>query len=129
MRIDRHDTDILILGTGGAGMFAALHAQQSAPPGTRITIAVKGLIGKCGCTRMVQGGYNVALGPGDTCNAGALMCEQEFGIGPALILFADAILDWDANIGQPDFIDFVTAINGHDWAHFNAGRFHIDQNE
>ena len=64
--IDRHDTDILILGTGGAGLFAALHAQQSAPEGTRITIAVKGLIGKCGCTRMVQGGYNVALGGGDT---------------------------------------------------------------
>ncbi|WP_159976339.1 L-aspartate oxidase [Roseobacter cerasinus] len=66
VQIDRHDTDILILGTGGAGLFAALHAQQSAPEGTRITIAVKGLIGKCGCTRMVQGGYNVALGGGDT---------------------------------------------------------------
>ena len=64
--IDRHDTDILILGSGGAGLFAALHAQQSAPEGTRITMAVKGLIGKCGCTRMVQGGYNVALGGGDT---------------------------------------------------------------
>ena len=64
--IERHDTDILILGTGGAGLFAALHAQQTAPEGTKITIAVKGLVGKCGCTRMVQGGYNVALGGGDT---------------------------------------------------------------
>ena len=64
--IMRHDTDILILGAGGAGLFAALHAQQSAPAGTKITIAVKGLLGKCGCTRMVQGGYNVALGAGDT---------------------------------------------------------------
>lgn len=64
--IEHHDTDVLILGSGGAGLFAALHAQQSAPKGTRITIAVKGLIGKCGCTRMVQGGYNVALGGGDT---------------------------------------------------------------
>jgi fumarate reductase flavoprotein subunit len=64
--IDRYDTDILILGTGGAGMFAALHAMQSAPEGTKVTIAVKGLIGKCGCTRMVQGGYNVALGNGDS---------------------------------------------------------------
>ncbi len=64
--IERHDTDILILGSGGAGLFAALHAQQTAPAGTKITIAVKGLIGKCGCTRMVQGGYNVALGGGDT---------------------------------------------------------------
>ncbi|GMG84849.1 FAD-binding protein [Paralimibaculum aggregatum] len=64
--IDRHDTDILILGSGGAGLFAALHALQSAPEGTKVTLAVKGLIGKCGCTRMVQGGYNVALGPGDS---------------------------------------------------------------
>lgn len=64
--IERTDTDILILGSGGAGMFAALHASQKAPAGTRITIAVKGLLGKCGCTRMVQGGYNVSLGAGDT---------------------------------------------------------------
>ena len=64
--IDHHDTDILILGAGGAGLFAALHAHQTAPEGTRITIAVKGLLGKSGCTRMVQGGYNVALGPGDS---------------------------------------------------------------
>lgn len=64
--IDRHDTDMLILGSGGAGLFAALHAQQTAPEGTKITLAVKGLIGKSGCTRMVQGGYNVALGGGDT---------------------------------------------------------------
>ncbi|MBR0859196.1 L-aspartate oxidase [Bradyrhizobium liaoningense] len=64
--LEHHDTDILIIGTGGAGLFAALHAQQSAPEGTKITMAVKGLIGKCGCTRMVQGGYNVALGAGDS---------------------------------------------------------------
>jgi fumarate reductase flavoprotein subunit len=66
MNIERHETDILILGAGGAGLFAALHAAQSAPEGTRITIAVKGMLGKCGCTRMVQGGYNVALGGEDT---------------------------------------------------------------
>jgi fumarate reductase flavoprotein subunit len=29
-------------------------------------VAVKGLLGKCGCTRMVQGGYNVALAAGDS---------------------------------------------------------------
>lgn len=59
------ETDILILGSGGAGLFAALHAHQAAPE-LDITIAVKGLLGKCGCTRMVQGGYNVALAPGDS---------------------------------------------------------------
>ncbi len=63
--IERHDTDILILGTGGAGLFAALHAQK-ATPDQKVTIAVKGLIGKSGCTRMVQGGYNVALNPQDS---------------------------------------------------------------
>jgi fumarate reductase flavoprotein subunit len=61
----RLHTDILILGAGGAGLFAALHARQ-ADPSLTITVAVKGLLGKCGCTRMVQGGYNVALGAGDS---------------------------------------------------------------
>ncbi len=58
-------TDILILGSGGAGLFAALHAKKAAPE-LSVTVAVKGLLGKCGCTRMVQGGYNVALAPGDS---------------------------------------------------------------
>ena len=62
--IARIDTDILILGSGGAG-FAALHAHQGAPD-LKITVAVKGLLGKSGCTRMVQGGYNVALDPKDS---------------------------------------------------------------
>ena len=55
-------TDILILGSGGAGLLAALHAKQARPE-LDVTIAVKGLLGKSGCTRMVQGGYNVALDP------------------------------------------------------------------
>ena len=58
--LERLKTDILILGSGGAGLFAALHAHH-ANPDLGITIATKGLLGKCGCTRMVQGGYNVAL--------------------------------------------------------------------
>jgi fumarate reductase flavoprotein subunit len=65
MTIERLTTDILILGSGGAGLFAALHAFK-ANPDLDITIASKGLLGKCGCTRMVQGGYNVALHPGDS---------------------------------------------------------------
>src|SRR5919112_1665898 len=66
-----HKTDILILGSGGAGLFAALHAHQ-ANPNLSITVAVKGLLGKCGCTRMVQGGYNVAV-------AGVLMIDVRTG--------------------------------------------------
>jgi fumarate reductase flavoprotein subunit len=63
--IERSRTDILILGAGGAGLFAALHA-FAADPRLRVTIASKGLLGKSGCTRMVQGGYNVAMNPGDS---------------------------------------------------------------
>jgi len=63
--MNRLDTDILILGAGGAGLFAALHAKK-ADPDLDVTIAVKGLLGKCGCTRMVQGGYNVALAKDDS---------------------------------------------------------------
>src|SRR5438105_11403480 len=65
MSIEQVKTDILILGSGGAGLFAALHALK-ANPDLDITIAAKGLLGKCGCTRMVQGGYNVAINPGDS---------------------------------------------------------------
>ena len=65
MEFERLETDILILGSGGAGLFAALHACKAAPD-LDITVATKGLLGKCGCTRMVQGGYNVALHPGDS---------------------------------------------------------------
>ena len=63
--LERLKTDILILGSGGAGLFAALHAHQ-ANADLDITVASKGLLGKSGCTRMVQGGYNVALGKGDS---------------------------------------------------------------
>jgi fumarate reductase flavoprotein subunit len=63
--LERLQTDILILGSGGAGLFAALHAHRG-DPALEITVASKGLLGKSGCTRMVQGGYNVALNRGDS---------------------------------------------------------------
>ncbi|MBT4701433.1 MAG: FAD-binding protein [Rhodospirillaceae bacterium] len=61
----RLKTDILVLGSGGAGLFGALHAKAAAPD-LDITVAVKGLLGKSGCTRMVQGGYNVVLSDNDS---------------------------------------------------------------
>ena len=84
MNVEHLKTDILILGAGGAGLFAALHALK-ANPDLDITIVSKGLLGKCGCTRMVQGGYNVALNPGnsierhfmDTIEGGKWLPHQE----------------------------------------------------
>ncbi|NQV98276.1 MAG: FAD-binding protein [Rhodospirillales bacterium] len=65
IEFEQSQTDVLILGAGGAGLFAALHASTLAPD-AHITIAVKGLLGKCGCTRMVQGGFNAAMAAEDS---------------------------------------------------------------
>ncbi len=78
------ETDVLIIGSGGAGLLAAIHAYDKNPK-ISVTIASKGLIGKSGCTRMVQGGYNVALAQGDsiekhfddTIRGGAWINDQE----------------------------------------------------
>jgi fumarate reductase flavoprotein subunit len=66
--LDTLDTDILVLGAGGAGLCAALHAADRAPRLT-VTVAVKGLLGRAGCTRMVQGGYNAVLAAPDSLDA------------------------------------------------------------
>jgi succinate dehydrogenase/fumarate reductase flavoprotein subunit len=66
--MERIETDLLILGGGGAGLCAALHAADRAP-GLAITLAVKGLLGRAGCTRMVQGGYNAVLRAPDSLEA------------------------------------------------------------
>ena len=58
-------TDIAIVGSGGAGLFAALRAATH-PADLQVTIVVKGLFGKSGCTRMVQGGFNAALHSDDS---------------------------------------------------------------
>jgi succinate dehydrogenase / fumarate reductase flavoprotein subunit/fumarate reductase flavoprotein subunit len=82
--MERKACDILILGGGGAALYAAIHAYD-ANPRLNIVVASKGLIGKSGCTRMVQGGYNVVLHPDDsfdkhyddTLRGGGLINNQE----------------------------------------------------
>lgn len=59
------ETDLLILGAGGAGLCAALHAADAGKK-IKILIVTKSIIGKGGCSRMVQGGYNVVLNPNDS---------------------------------------------------------------
>src|ERR1051326_1924942 len=82
--VEHLDADILILGAGGAGLLAAVHAHEISSK-LRIVIAVKGLLGQSGCTRMVQGGYNAVLNPNDsldrhftdTVKGGAYLNNQE----------------------------------------------------
>jgi len=66
--IDAFECDVLVLGAGGAGLCAALHAADASPT-LSIAVVVKGLFGRAGCTRMVQGGYNAVLTPPDSLEA------------------------------------------------------------
>lgn len=63
--MDTVKTDILIIGMGAAGQLAALYAHD-ADPDLKILIVTKALRGKGGCSRMVQGGFNVVLNPADS---------------------------------------------------------------
>jgi succinate dehydrogenase / fumarate reductase flavoprotein subunit/fumarate reductase flavoprotein subunit len=63
--MEKIKTDILIIGMGGAAQLAALNAFD-ANPDLNILIVTKALRGKGGCSRMVQGGFNVVLNPGDS---------------------------------------------------------------
>jgi fumarate reductase flavoprotein subunit len=66
--LDVLEFDVLILGAGGAGLCAALHCADASPR-LRIAVVVKGLLGRAGCTRMVQGGYNAVLTAPDSLEA------------------------------------------------------------
>ena len=60
-----YKVDLLVLGMGAAAELAAIYAHDAAPD-LNILIATKALKGKGGCSRMVQGGFNVVLDPGDS---------------------------------------------------------------
>ncbi|GAA1217803.1 FAD-binding protein [Prauserella alba] len=59
------DTDVAVVGSGGAGLMCVLHA-LTARPDLDVTVVSKGAVGRSGCTRMVQGGYNAVLDPEDS---------------------------------------------------------------
>ncbi|MEA2530077.1 MAG: succinate dehydrogenase / fumarate reductase, flavoprotein subunit, partial [Thermomicrobiales bacterium] len=62
----------------------ALHVAAAAPD-LEVTVISKGAVGRSGCTRMVQGGFNAVLDPGDsvdlhfrdTLKGGAFLNDQE----------------------------------------------------
>ncbi|MBN2568375.1 MAG: FAD-binding protein [Deltaproteobacteria bacterium] len=79
--------DILIIGMGGAASLAALNAYD-ANPESKIIIVTKDLRGKGGCSRMVQGGFNVVLNDEDshekhlmdTLNGGKFINNQDLAV-------------------------------------------------
>jgi len=59
------DCHVLVIGSGGAGVRAAIEA---APYGETILIS-KTIVGKGGCTTMAEGGYNAVLRQQDSCTS------------------------------------------------------------
>jgi succinate dehydrogenase / fumarate reductase, flavoprotein subunit len=76
------DTDVLVIGAGGAGMYAAIEAART---GCRVLLADRSLIGRGGATVMAQMTVAVALGSevpdhwshhlDDTLSAGRGLCD------------------------------------------------------
>ncbi len=85
MRIDpmHVDTDVLVIGSGGAGMYAAIAAARA---GVRVFLLDRSLIGRGGATVMAQMTVAVALGSetpdhwshhyDDTLEAGRGLCDE-----------------------------------------------------
>ena len=77
------ETDVLVIGSGGAGMYAAIEAARA---GARVFLADRSLIGRGGATVMAQMTVAVALGSetpdhwshhyDDTLEAGRGLCDE-----------------------------------------------------
>src|SRR5690606_14813450 len=72
---------------------------------------------------------DLTLGAGDASDIVPFVTEQELGVGPALVLFADPVLNRNANIFEEDFVEAVLFIDTDDRLHRDAGRLHIDEEE
>ncbi|WP_413828930.1 fumarate reductase (CoM/CoB) subunit TfrA [Methanobrevibacter sp. UBA412] len=59
MKSEIYQTDVLIIGSGGAGCRAAIEVAKN---GYKPVIVSKGLSFRSGCTGMAEGGYNAAIG-------------------------------------------------------------------
>jgi succinate dehydrogenase / fumarate reductase, flavoprotein subunit len=112
------DTDVLVIGSGAAGMYAAIEAARcGAQEGVKVLLADRSLIGRGGATVMAQMTVAVALGEevpddpqahyADTIAAGRGLCDETL----AQLLCDDA----------PDCIRELDAW-GVGWARKNGGK-------
>jgi succinate dehydrogenase / fumarate reductase flavoprotein subunit len=117
------DTDALVIGSGAAGMYAAIEATRG---GATVLLADRSLIGRGGATVMAQMTVAVALGEevpddprhhyDDTIAAGRGLCDQKLAQllceeAPACIRELDA---WGVGWARKDGHITATAAPGHD---------------
>src|SRR5689334_6956504 len=121
----RAETDVLVIGAGGAGMYAAIEAARG---GARVLLIDRSLIGRSGATVMAQMTVAVALGSevpdhwshhfDDTVRAGRGLCDEALARllceeGPACIDEVDA---WGVGWARKDGRIAQVAAPGHDRA-------------
>ena len=118
LSFERH-TDVVVVGTGAAGLAAALAAARQ---GRRVLLITKDDLGTAGssdnggCTPFAQGGLAAAIGPGDsaalhaadTVQAGGGLCD------PAAVAAVAA--------GAPAEIGRLLQLGGH----FNTATLHLE---
>ena len=117
------ETDVLIIGSGGAGMYAAIEAARA---GCRVFLADRSLIGRGGATVMAQMTVAVALGSetpdhwshhlDDTLEAGRGLCDERLARllceeGPDCIREMD---EWGIGWARKDGHITQASAPGHD---------------
>jgi succinate dehydrogenase / fumarate reductase, flavoprotein subunit len=117
------ETDVLVIGAGGAGMYAALEAERN---GASVILADRSLIGRGGATVMAQMTVAVALGEqtpdhweyhlSDTLAAGRGLCDERLAAlvcedGPRRIREMDA---WKVGWAREDGHIKQAQAPGHD---------------
>jgi succinate dehydrogenase / fumarate reductase flavoprotein subunit len=117
------ETDVLVIGSGAAGMYAAIEATRG---GAQVLLADRSLIGRGGATVMAQMTVAVALGEetpddwhyhyNDTIAAGRGLCDEKLAAllcqdGPECIREMDA---WGVGWARKDGHITATMAPGHD---------------
>ena len=124
MTVPMHvETDVLVIGAGGAGMYAAIEAARN---GASVLLADRSLIGRGGATVMAQMTVAVALGEetpdhwthhlDDTLKAGRGLCDESLSRllceeGPECIREMDT---WGVGWARRDGHIAATMAPGHD---------------
>jgi succinate dehydrogenase / fumarate reductase flavoprotein subunit len=119
----RVETDVLVIGSGAAGMYAAIEAARA---GCRVMLADRSLVGRGGATVMAQMTVAVAIGAEtpddwryhyqDTVAAGRGLCNQSLAQllcedGPECVLAMD---DWGVGWARKNGRISQVMAPGHD---------------
>jgi len=99
-----YDLDVLIIGAGGAGLSAALTAQEHGIEGDRILLVQKLRLGDAN-SKMSQGGIQAAIGPGDDPSIhyldtmGGGHYANDPGLVDALVTEGPEVIKWHESLG------------------------------